>query len=216
MRDSQKQKVYDWEDSQSWMIKRSYLSQEQCHQVIKRLNKIFRRKVKLRFRNGHGSCYAFNRNEIMIRNQWGRSYSVLLHEYAHCLTNDYHGGWFVSEFCMLLHHLHPDEPAIKDLVKSLNDANVQFNDFEKTKCRKRLSKRHKPFEDVSTEPIKVPVKKKRVSAKQRVENLMTQHESLCVSYWYGDMYIEYEGEEEVIFNARWKQAEEYINDLLSQ
>jgi len=150
----------------------------------------------------------------MIRNQWGRSYSVLLHEYAHCLSDDDHNGWFVAEFCMLLHHLHPQQPNIKDLVTSLNDAKVDFRDFERTTCRKRLSKRHKPFEDVSTEPIKVPVKKKRVSAKQRVKNLMREHETLCVSYWYGDMYVEYEGSEETLFNSGWKQAEEYIKDLL--
>ena len=43
-RDVQRQKVYDWEDSQSWMIKNSYLSQKQCQDVIKRLNKIFNGK----------------------------------------------------------------------------------------------------------------------------------------------------------------------------
>ena len=57
MRDSQKQKVYDWEDSQSWMIKNSYLSQKQCQDVIKRLNKIFKLRVTLRFRNGQGRDY---------------------------------------------------------------------------------------------------------------------------------------------------------------
>ena len=106
MRDTQRQKVYDWEDSQSFMIKKSYLTEKQCHAVIKRLNKIFRRQVTLRFKNGHGSCWAFNKRDILIRNDWGRSYGVLLHEYAHCLTGDKHGKSFVSEFCVLLHYLH--------------------------------------------------------------------------------------------------------------
>lgn len=208
-RDVQRQKVYDWENSQSWMVKRSYLTQEQCHQVIKRLNKIFKRKVELRFRNGHGNCYAFNRNEIMIRNQWGRSYSVLLHEYAHCLTDDYHGGWFVAEFCMLLHHLHPEQPAIKELVISLNNVNVQFNDFEKTKCKKRLSKRYKPFEDVSTVVIPEPKRyiKKRMSAKQRVHKILDE---------WGEFYdvTEYEYYKSKFVNINGMEHSDILNSWL--
>ena len=228
MRDSQKQKVYDWEDSQSWMIKRSYLSQEQCHQVIKRLNKIFRRKVKLRFRNGHGSCYAFNRNEIMIRNQWGRSYSVLLHEYAHCLTNDYHGACFVSEFCMLLHLLHPEQPSIKGLVKSLNDMNVQFIDFEKTVSKKVLSKRLKSFEDVSTVVIPEPKKyiKRRMSAKKRVQKLLDEWVNAEDVYnpfyhvaYYEHVrlyYVNINGIEHGIELQSWKEVEDCLLEAIEQ
>jgi len=221
VRDSQKQKVYDWEDSQSWMIKRSYLSQEQCHQVIKRLNKIFRRKVKLRFRNGHGSCYAFNRNEIMIRNQWGRSYSVLLHEYAHCLTNDYHGACFVSEFCMLLHLLHPEQPPIKGLVKSLNNMNVQFIDFEKTVSKKKLSKRHKPFTDVCTTPIPVPVKivKKRVSAKQRVHKILDdwgKFYDVNEYEYYSNKFVNINGNEYGCELWTWKEVENALLEAIEQ
>lgn len=147
MRDTQRKKVYDWETSQSWMIKESYLTQKQCQDVIKRLNNIFLRHVFIRFKNGRGSCFAL-RNEIVIRNEWGRSYGVLLHEYAHCLTSDLHGRKFVAEFCMLLHYLHPDQPSIKDLVASMNKANVEFDDFERTIGKRRLSKRLKPFKNV--------------------------------------------------------------------
>lgn len=173
-RDRQRQKVYDWENTQSWMIKKSYLTKDECNLVIKRLNNIYKKNVKLRFKNGHGSCWAINQRDILIRNRWGRSYAVLIHEYSHCITNDSHNGNFVSEYCIMLHHLHPEQPSIKDLVKSLNDANVDFADFEKTLSRKRLSKRYKPFKDVSTDPIIEPVKiiKKRVSAKQRVQILL--------------------------------------------
>ena len=210
------------------MIKTSYLTQEQCHQVIKRLNKIFKRKVKLRFRNGHGNCYAFNRNEIMIRNQWGRSYSVLLHEYAHCLTDDYHGGWFVAEFCMLLHHLHPDQPDIKELVISLNNVNVQFNDFEKTKCKKRLSKRYKPFEDVSTVVIPEPKRyiKRRMSAKKRVQKLLDEWVNPYDIYtnFYDVAYYEHvrlyyvniNGIEHGIELESWKEVEDCLLEAIEQ
>ena len=221
MRDSQKQKVYDWEDSQSWMIKTSYLTQEQCHQVINRLNKIFRRRVKLRFRNGHGSCYAFNRNEIMIRNQWGRSYSVLLHEYAHCLSDDDHNGWFVAEFCMLLHHLHPEQPSIKDLVRSLNDAKVDFRDFERTTCKKRLSKRYKPFEDVSLVIIPEPKRyiKRRMSAKKRVQKLLDEWgEYYDVQYYQHVMlyYVNINGIEHGIEFTTWKEVEDCLLEAIKQ
>ena len=54
--------------------KKSYLSQDQCKAVIKRLNKIFNRKVIIKFINGNGSSTAYH-NEIVIRNNWGRSMS---------------------------------------------------------------------------------------------------------------------------------------------
>ncbi len=215
MRDKQKQKVYDWEDSQSWMVKESYLSQDQCYAVVKRLNKIYKKDVKLRFKNGHGSCWAFNQNDILIRNKWGRSYAVLLHEFAHCLTNDHHNGRFVSEYCLLLHHLHPDQPSIKDLVRSMNDANVEFRDFEKTLSKKVLSKRLKPFQAVCTTPIPEPKKhiKKRVSAKQRVKKLLDEwigYYDIAEYEFYGNKFVninekEYSGELHT-----WKEVEDCL------
>ena len=205
-RDVQRQKVYDWENSQSWMIKKSYLTQDECHAVIKRLNKIYRKKVKLRFKNGRGSCWAFNQNDILIRNNWGRSYGVLLHEFAHCLSNDSHNGTFVSNYCLLLHYLHPEQPSIKDLVKSLNNANVDFLDFEKTLSRKVLSKRLKPFTQVCTEPLPVPVKnvKTRVSAKQRVQKILDfwLHSNHPMTANYYDVAVyEYSGSKFVNING---------------
>ena len=221
MRDSQKQKVYDWEDSQSWMIKRSYLSQDQCHQVIKRLNKIFRRNVKLRFRNGHGSCWAFNQNDILIRNEWGRSYAVLIHEYAHCLSNDSHNGRFVSNYCLLLHHLHPEQPSIKDLVRSLNDANIDFVDFEKTLSKRVLSKRLKPFEDVSTVVIPEPKRfiKRRMSAKKRVQKLLDEwgkFYDVAEYEYYSFKFVNINGIEHGIEFTTWKQVEDCLLEAIQQ
>lgn len=221
MRDSQKQKVYDWEDSQSWMIKRSYLSQDQCHQVIKRLNKIFRRNVKLRFRNGHGSCWAFNQNDILIRNEWGRSYAVLIHEYAHCLSNDSHNGRFVSNYCLLLHHLHPEQPSIKDLVRSLNDANIDFVDFEKTLSKRVLSKRLKPFEDVSTVIIPEPKRfiKRRMSAKKRVQKLLDEwgkFYDVAEYEYYSFKFVNINGIEHGIELESWKEVEDCLLEAIEQ
>lgn len=220
-RDVQKQKVYDWEDSQSWMIKRSYLSQEQCHQVIKRLNKIFRRNVKLRFRNGHGSCWAFNQNDILIRNDWGRSYSVLIHEYAHCLSNDSHNGRFVSNYCLLLHHLHPEQPSLKDLVRSLNDANIDFVDFEKTLSKRVLSKRLKPFEDVSTVVIPKPKRfiKRRMSAKKRVHKLLDEwgkFYDVAEYEYYSNKFVNINGIEHGIELESWKEVEDCLLEAIEQ
>jgi len=221
VRDSQKQKVYDWEDSQSWMIKRSYLSQDQCHQVIKRLNKIFRRNVKLRFRNGHGSCWAFNQNDILIRNEWGRSYAVLIHEYAHCLSNDSHNGRFVSNYCLLLHHLHPEQPSIKDLVRSLNDANIDFVDFEKTLSKRVLSKRLKPFEDVSTVVIPEPKRfiKRRMSAKKRVQKLLDEwgkFYDVAEYEYYSFKFVNINGIEHGIELESWKEVEDCLLEAIEQ
>lgn len=220
-RDIQKQKVYDWEDSQSWMIKKSYLTQDECHAVIKRLNKIFRRSVKLRFKNGHGSCWSINMKEILLRNEWGRSYGVLLHEFAHCLTNDKHNGSFVSNYCLLLHYLHPEQPSIKDLVKSMNKVNIDFKEFEKTLAKKVLSKRYKPFKAVSTEPLPVAVSnvRKRVSAKQRVMKTLDEWKK----FYYLSEY-EYSTSKFVYINGlehgdildTWKEVEVCLLDAIEQ
>ena len=228
-RDTQRQKVYDWENSQSWMIKKSYLTQDECHAVIKRLNKIYRKKVKLRFKNGRGSCWAFNQNDILIRNNWGRSYGVLLHEFAHCLSNDSHNGTFVSNYCMLIHHLDPEQPSIKDLVKSLNNANVDFIDFEKTLSRKVLSKRLKPFTQVCTEPLPVPVNnvKTRVSAKQRVQKILdswlhpnqpmtANYYDVSVYSYSGSKFVNINGMEHSDVLDSWLEVEHTLQEAIQK
>lgn len=225
MRDNQKRKVYRWEDSQSWMVKKSYLTQDQCKKVVSRLNKIYNKKVSINFKNGHGSSWVegsiFGGQTIIIRNDWGMSYGVLLHEYAHCLTNDLHGKRFVSEYCMLLHYLHPDQPSIKDLVASMNKANVEFYDFERTTCNKRLSRRLKPFQPVCTTPIPEPKRyiKKRTSPKQRVQKLLEQWSDYYDVAEYDHIGLKYININEKEYSPEcwtWKEVENSLLEAIEQ
>lgn len=225
MRDKQKRKVYRWEDSQSWMVKRSYLTQDQCKKVVSRLNKIYNKTVSINFKNGRGSSWVegsiFGGQTINIRNDWGRSYGVLLHEYAHCLTNDLHGSRFVSEYCLLLHYLHPDQPSIKDLVASMNKANVQFDDFERTISNKRLSKRLKPFQSVCTTPIPEPKRyiKKRTSPKQRVQKLLEEWGDYYDVAEYDHIefkYVNINNHEHGVELWTWKEVEKCMLEAIGQ
>ena len=52
IRDFQKKRVYDWELSQSWMSKISYLTEQQVRLIIERLDKVFKRRTKTKiYRN---------------------------------------------------------------------------------------------------------------------------------------------------------------------
>lgn len=180
MRDSQRDKLYTWERKQDWWGLHSNLSDQQCIDAVKKLNRIFKRKIELRFKNGIGSSWFHQDRtapygEIVLRRVDHQKMSVLLHEYAHALTSDKHGKDFVSTYCNLLHYLHPSQPSLKSLAQSLNEHRIKFYDFDKTK--RSLSKRLKPFDKVPDVPIEAPIKKKRVSAKQRVQKILEQWEN---------------------------------------
>ena len=180
MRDSQRDKLYSWERKQDWWGIHSNLTDQQCIDAIKKLNRIFKRKVKLRFKNGIGSSwYHIGRTapngEIVLRRVDHQKMSVLLHEYAHALTSDKHGKDFVSTYCNLIHYLHPDQPTLKSLASSLNKNSIKFYDFAKTK--NALSKRLKPFDKIPDEKKEQPIKQKRISAKQRVQKILEQWEN---------------------------------------
>ena len=193
-RDMQRQKVYNWENSQSWGCKTSYLTQDQCKEVIKKLDKIFKRKTELKFKNiQNGVSYARGKNLIAIQNKWARNYEVLLHEYAHIITPqkvEAHGPEFVSNFCMLLSYLHPEQPTLKELAKSLNERNIRFIGFDRSDAKKRLSKRIKPFPQVAKEFVPLPKKvvKKRIHPKQKCKDLLEQYDWLKIQRNYDQFY----------------------------
>lgn len=183
VRDTQRQKVYDWEDSQSWMIKKSYLTEEQCHECVKKLNKVFKKKINLVFKTGRGKSFMrYNNDTIYLRKDWAKDYAVILHEYAHALEPfDQHNKYFVSSYCLLLHYFHPNKPTLSSLAKSLNESNIDFANFDKCKSKK-LSYRIKPFPVVETTCKKEQLRKivKRKSSKEIVFELMDKYPFLDV------------------------------------
>lgn len=180
-RDIQRKRVYDWEDSQSWMIKKSYLTEAQCHQCVNKLNKIFRKKVDLVFKSGRGNSFIkYNNYTIYLRKEWAKDYAVILHEYAHALEpTDKHNAYFVTSYCLLLHYFHPDKPTLSSLAKSLNKANIKFANFDKCKPKK-LTHRIKPFPMVDTTELLIKKISKRKSSKEIVFELMDKYPFLDV------------------------------------
>tara|TARA_R100001129_G_scaffold113584_1_gene78355 strand:+ start:2998 stop:3513 length:516 start_codon:yes stop_codon:yes gene_type:complete len=160
MRDYQRTKVYRWEREQPWASRKSYLTEQQVLDAVKKLDKNLpwvsfskngwskingqKRKTKVIFSNGRGTSNA-NTKRIKLKRDWAMTYDVLLHEYAHQLSRDKHGPKFVSVYCCLLVAYHPDKPTFKELAKTLNEHNIDFDLFDRTWRILELSKRIKPF-----------------------------------------------------------------------
>ena len=193
IRDFQKKRVYDWELSQSWMSKISYLTEQQVRLIIERLDKVFKRNTKIKFKNGYGVSFARGSSEIHLRKEWALNYGVILHEYAHILTKDLHGRQFVSAYCNLLNTFHPKQPSIDELCQTMYQFRVSHDCFDEWRRKHKLSRRHKPFEAVPEIAIVEKPKKKRISAKQRCQMLTEEHDWLEIYHddWIiGDTYIE--------------------------
>tara|TARA_R110000796_G_scaffold69130_1_gene157922 strand:+ start:1514 stop:2227 length:714 start_codon:yes stop_codon:yes gene_type:complete len=189
IKDFQRKRVYDWELSQSWMSKISYLTEQQVRSVIEKLDKVFKRKTKIKFKNGYGCSFAVGKSEIHLRKKWAMNYGVILHEYAHLLTKDIHGRQFVSAYCNLLNIFHPKQPSIDELCQTMYQFRVSHDCFDEWRRKHKLTRRHKPFEDVpETAIVEVEKpKKKRISAKQRCQMLTEEHDWLHI---YHDDWIE--------------------------
>jgi len=189
IRDFQRKRVYDWELSQSWMSKISYLTEQQVRSVIEKLDKVFKRKTKIKFKNGYGCSFAVGKSEIRLRKEWAMNYGVILHEYAHLLAKDLHGRQFVSAYCNLLNIFHPKQPSIDELCQTMYQFRVSHDCFDEWRRKHKLSRRHKPFEavpEIAIVEVEKP-KKKRISAKQRCQMLTEEHDWLHI---YHDDWIE--------------------------
>jgi hypothetical protein len=191
IRDFQRKRVYDWELSQSWMSKISYLTEQQVRSVIERLDKIFKRKTKIKFKNGYGSSFAVGSSEIHLRKKWALNYGVILHEYAHILTKDLHGRQFVCAYSNLLNIFHPKQPSIDELCETMYQFKVSHDCFDEWRRKHRLTRRHKPFESVPETAIVEKPKKKRISAKQRCQMLTEEHDWLHIYHddWFDNELI---------------------------
>jgi hypothetical protein len=143
-RDYQRQKVYRWENAQLWSNKTGgELTYEEIEVILKKLKP----KAKLkRGRDGTRAHASFWGREITIP-AWATTWSVVLHEIAHCLTpspeHGAHGPEFVGCYCSLLYHFHPMHPEISELAESLRKVNVDFkgiHDWSKRFNRIKLTK----------------------------------------------------------------------------
>jgi len=252
VRDYQAKKVYDWEHSQSWWTWNSYLTEEQVKKCIQKLdnnlpniiltkndfytprlyiNKVLqrKRKTKIIFSNGRGSSNATGFYKIKLKRQWALNYNVILHEYAHLLTEDHHGANFVSVYCCLLVAYHPHQPTFKELAKSLNEHNIDFKEFDYTWKLLKLSKRIKPFVKCNEEPLPKPTKKTRVSPKQKLIKLCEEHDWLeynddCGFEWFKcevwdtriEEYRDQWFDEMTDYSDSWKMAYQYALELVER
>lgn len=169
MRDNQKRKVYNWEDS--LIPTTNDLSKQECIHIINELNKIYKCNGRIKFVNRDQHARGHSSGLITIPTGWAMCWKVLIHEYAHVLTfNKYgwrgievHGKEFVTTYCTLLKNFHPAKLTYKELAKSLNERNIDFisfnNDLEKKAKRRKVSldnfKEDKSYDELTTTRVSV-------------------------------------------------------------
>ena len=229
-RDFQRSKVYAWENAQSWSdkpgsIKRrlkedgkwgieltdpspNTLSKIEILFIVEKLNKVFDLDIKVQCKpkSSHKAYYRDHGKLICIPMTWANNWSVLLHEYAHALTNNEiaHGKEFVTAYCNLLHYLHPSKPCYKELAKSLNDKNIDFVSLPSSDWDKKLKRVKIDLNKIPSSFINKFKPKKKVKSEYekmvhrcrgRVYRLKKQYPHISVEkeygtdYWYVDIQI---------------------------
>ena len=144
-RDSQRSKVYAWDNAASWNGKnKNELDDTQVLHIVKQLDTKLKRKQKTTVvftnRKANATAQTFG-NIITLPRSWARCWSVVLHEYAHLLTPaEQHGPVFVSTFCALLKNFHPDKPTFKELSAELRERNIDFNSLQENKYEKKCKR----------------------------------------------------------------------------
>mgnify|MGYP003155003093 CR=1 FL=1 len=145
-RDSQKQKLYNWENAQPWMSKKGgELTYQQAEHIVHKLN------PKMYIVRGRAGCIAYCSNKYISLPTWALTWAVVLHELAHSFTPDWHGPKFVGCYVYLIHKFHPMHPSISELTDSLNEANLQFtgvHDWAKKFNRIKLT-----LDSLETKPL---------------------------------------------------------------
>lgn len=235
MRDYQRRKVYEWERSQPWYTWNSYLTEKQVMKCYEKLDNNLRKKgqrIKVVFSSGRGSSNAgwrYGRPRVLLKREWALNYNVILHEYAHLLSKDNHGPKFVSVYCCLLVAYHPDKPTFKELAKTLNEHNIDFDSFDRTWKILKLSKRIKPFPDCKRDPLPKPIKKTRQSPKQKLIKLCEEYDWLAYDnetgfpYFKCEVWDTREDENRDIYfdemtdnSDSWKMAYQYALELIER
>jgi hypothetical protein len=182
MIDTQRSKVYAWENAAKWSGKgKQELTDDEIRHIYKELDRKLkrRRKTKVVFTNRRSKATASWTGEIKIPRDWARCWSVVLHEYAHLLTFDLHGPSFVSAFCVLLKNFHPDRPSYKELSRSLNEKRIQFKSLHGNKYEKLCKRLTLNISNVKTCPRRqylentlVRVAKKPTKNSSRVDKMV--------------------------------------------
>ena len=177
MRDNQRRKVYNWENSKhnsaEWCDKgkQTTLTKQQCIHIVNQLNKVFGCMGRVKFVNRDQNALGNSNGLITLPTCWAMNWNVILHEYAHVLTytkynwnnTEGHGKEFVTTYCTFLKNFHPAKPTYKELAKSLNERNIDFisfdNDLEKKAKRRKVSldnfKEDKSFDELTTTRVSV-------------------------------------------------------------
>lgn len=239
IRDFQRSKVYRWENDQPWFSQKSYLSEDQVLDSVKKLDRNLpwviltksgyryindqKRKTKIIFSNGRGSSNASD-ERILLKRNWALNYSILLHEYSHLLSEDVHGPNFVSIYCCLLVAYHPDKPTFKELAKSLNEYNIDFKEFDYTWKLLKLSNNIKPFNLINEEnKIISKPEVKRLSPKMKSEKIMEEFPMISVDkdecFWVHCNFINNDPYDDEHYCDTWKEAlerVEHYRDLISK
>lgn len=128
MRDQQRKRVYEWENS---FRGDDLMPLEDCAALIRKATKHYKLRMP-RVADGRGcrrALYADYKYTITLP-KWARSPEVTLHETAHLITGNLfrgapaHGREFVGVFMYLLSKYAGYD--IKELAKSANEQGVDF------------------------------------------------------------------------------------------
>lgn len=108
MRDYQKAKVYRWEFKE---LEKCYphlkeeWTLEQCRE--------FASRYKITVKDGRGCRHARGGSGTITLPRWARHPSTVVHEMAHCFTNDKHGPKFMRTYIrMLARHFDVSRTAL--------------------------------------------------------------------------------------------------------
>jgi len=145
-RDSQKQKLYDWEHKH--LKKSKKLSKEECESMVRTLNRHTKRlwrgkigPVSVNILKRYGRNSWTDGREISLRT-WGMTPEVIFHEYAHCCVgvSRGHGKEFVGCLLALVTHYLGKDRIL--MAKTLNEHNIDFESSETWRKKLGLNGRH--------------------------------------------------------------------------
>jgi hypothetical protein len=135
-RDSQKQKVYNWEDAHVMARDTQYVPFDQCQSVVnyiwEQMGWKYPPRVVAMHKNERKAAAKANRLEVFVPEDRGAKTTVLIHELAHSATtlvdggSERHGPAFVGVYMKMLDKLVPG----LNLLVLMHTANVMKVKFD--------------------------------------------------------------------------------------